>query len=133
MASILVIDDSELVQNVVTLALVTEGHQVAAAKSMRHGMRKIREASFDLILMDLNMPEVRGEAVGSANAVLIAAAPDQHEAHQQNLEDLTGLAAAVEEWLPPSLPGYGEIVGYIDRLTHRTGAAIVSVTGGPAP
>ena len=36
---------------------------------------------------------------------------------------------AVEEWLPTSLPGYGEIVGHIDRLRHRTGAAIVKVTG----
>ena len=69
------------------------------------------------------------EAVGPANAILIAAAPDQHAAHLQNLEDLTGLAAAVEEWLPQSLPGYGEIVGYINRLTHRTGVAIVKVTG----
>ena len=62
MASILVIDDSELVQNVVTLTLATQGHQVTAARSMRHGVRKIRDSAFDLILMDLNMPEVRGEA-----------------------------------------------------------------------
>jgi len=69
------------------------------------------------------------EVVGPANAVLIAAAPDQHEAHQQNLQDLTGLTAAIEEWLPQSMPGYTEIMGHIDRLTHRTGAAIVKVTG----
>lgn len=69
------------------------------------------------------------EAVGPANATLIAAAPDQHAAHLENLDDLTGLTAAVEEWLPTSLPGYDEIVEHIDRLTHRTGAAIVKVTG----
>ena len=62
MASILLIDDSELVQQMVSLALATQGHRVTVARDMRHGVRRLRDASFDLILMDLNMPEVRGEA-----------------------------------------------------------------------
>jgi CheY-like chemotaxis protein len=62
MASILLIDDSELVQQIVSLALATQGHRVTVARDMRHGVRRLRDASFDLILMDLNMPEVRGEA-----------------------------------------------------------------------
>jgi len=62
MASILLIDDSELVQQMVSLALATQGHQVTVARDMRHGVRRLRDATFDLILMDLNMPEVRGEA-----------------------------------------------------------------------
>ena len=62
MAKILVIDDSELVQSMVSLALTPQGHEVETAKDMRHGLKQIRGSSFDLILMDLNMPEVRGEA-----------------------------------------------------------------------
>lgn len=62
MASILLIDDSELVQQVVSLTLATQGHQVTVARDMRHGVRRLRDANFDLILMDLNMPQVRGEA-----------------------------------------------------------------------
>lgn len=62
MASILLIDDSETVQHMVTAALQAQGHQVAAASDMRRGVKHLRESSVDLILMDLNMPEVRGEA-----------------------------------------------------------------------
>ena len=62
MASILLIDDSELVHHMVSVKLSVQGHQVEVAKDMRHAVRKVREATFDLILMDLNMPEVRGEA-----------------------------------------------------------------------
>ena len=62
MASILLIDDSEVVQNMVSHTLAGLGHRVEVARDMRHGVRKLRQWSFDLILMDLNMPEVRGEA-----------------------------------------------------------------------
>lgn len=62
MAAILLIDDSEVVQNLVFYTLTAQGHTVIVAQDMRHGVRKLREWKFDLILMDLNMPEVRGEA-----------------------------------------------------------------------
>lgn len=62
MASILVIDDSDLVQSVVSIALVSQGHEVTSAKDMRDGLKQLRRANYDLILMDLNMPGVRGEA-----------------------------------------------------------------------
>ena len=62
MASILLIDDSEMVQQIVSSSLTRQGHQVAVAKDMMKGVRKLRESAFDLVLMDLNMPKVRGEA-----------------------------------------------------------------------
>lgn len=62
MASILLIDDSETVQKLVSSTLASQGHEVSVASDMRRGVKQLREASVDLILMDLNMPEVRGEA-----------------------------------------------------------------------
>ena len=62
MASILLIDDSEMVQQIVSSSLTRQGHQVVVAKDMMKGVRKLRESAFDLVLMDLNMPKVRGEA-----------------------------------------------------------------------
>lgn len=62
MALILLIDDSEMVQKMVSLILEDQGHRVTVARDMPHGVREIRESNFDLILMDLNLPGVRGEA-----------------------------------------------------------------------
>ena len=62
MASILLIDDSETVQKLVSATLTAQGYEVEAVPDMRRAVKKLRESSFDLILMDLNMPEVRGEA-----------------------------------------------------------------------
>ncbi len=62
MASILIIDDSKTVQELVSTSLEAQGHKVAVASDLKHGVRLLRESSVDLILMDLNMPEVRGEA-----------------------------------------------------------------------
>jgi CheY-like chemotaxis protein len=61
MAKILLIEDSEISQEAVSLILGNQGHQVEVAKDLRTGIRKLREAEFDLILMDLNLPGVRGE------------------------------------------------------------------------
>ena len=62
MASILLIDDSTVVHSVVEATLRTQGHMVESALDLKAGMKALRQTSFDLILMDLNMPEVRGEA-----------------------------------------------------------------------
>lgn len=61
MANILLIEDSEMSQQVVSLILENQGHQVEVAKDLRTGVRRLRETGFDLILMDLNLPGVRGE------------------------------------------------------------------------
>jgi len=61
MANILLIEDSEISQELVSLILGRQGHQIEVAKDLRTGIRKLRETEFDLILMDLNLPGVRGE------------------------------------------------------------------------
>ena len=62
MAAILLIDDSETVQQLVSATLTAQGYEVEAVSDMRRAVKKLRESPCDLILMDLNMPEVRGEA-----------------------------------------------------------------------
>ena len=62
MAAILLVDDSKTVQELVSMALGMQGHQVTTAGDLRHGARKLRTGAYDLILMDLNMPGIRGEA-----------------------------------------------------------------------
>lgn len=62
MASILLIDDSATVHALVSATLAVQGHSVTVSSDMRHGVKALRASRFDLIIMDLNMPDVRGEA-----------------------------------------------------------------------
>jgi CheY-like chemotaxis protein len=62
MPAILLIDDSHMVQDIVSSLLEAEGYQVEVADDLAQGVKKLREQKFDLLLVDLNLPEVRGEA-----------------------------------------------------------------------
>ena len=61
MALILIVDDSPLIREMVTSLLKEIGHTVRIAQRSRYAMEMIRADSYDLILMDLNMPGIRGE------------------------------------------------------------------------
>ena len=62
MPSILLIDDSVTVHQLVSATLSAQGYQVSTAVDMKQGVKQLRQSRFDLVLMDLNMPGVRGEA-----------------------------------------------------------------------
>jgi DNA-binding response OmpR family regulator len=61
MASILLVEDSPLIQEMVRSLLEESGHQVEVAAKIMPAVRLIKSARFDLILMDLNLPDFRGE------------------------------------------------------------------------
>ena len=60
MARILVIDDDEAIRSVVTLLLSQKGHEVESAKNGRHGFKAVEERDFDLLIVDIFMPEMDG-------------------------------------------------------------------------
>jgi len=59
---VLVIDDEESVRNVAAALLRTFGLTVTVASSGLEGIQLYREGSFDVVLLDLTMPELDGEA-----------------------------------------------------------------------
>ncbi|PWB45831.1 MAG: hypothetical protein C3F12_07025 [Candidatus Methylomirabilota bacterium] len=63
---ILVIDDDEMVRELLSELLRTVGHTVVQAGGGREGLRLFQQASFDLVLTDLGMPECTGWEVASA-------------------------------------------------------------------
>ncbi|HJP29890.1 MAG: response regulator [Candidatus Latescibacteria bacterium] len=76
MASILVVDDSEMVQRAVSAVLSRKGHEVVIAGKAVDGVQRVKERAFDLILMDLNLPDSRGErAIRALRLVMKVAAP----------------------------------------------------------
>ncbi|MCZ6636241.1 MAG: response regulator [bacterium] len=62
MASILIVEDSALVQEMVKMLLEESGHSADVSDSASDAIKMVKMNVYDLILMDLNMPGLRGEA-----------------------------------------------------------------------
>jgi two-component system NtrC family sensor kinase len=59
---ILVVDDEPTILEVLDMALSADGHAVDAVLSASEALRRTRETSYDLIITDLKMPGMDGEA-----------------------------------------------------------------------
>jgi CheY-like chemotaxis protein len=60
MAKILIVEDEEPILNSYAFVLNKKGHQVVAANSAQKGIASLTQGPFDLILLDLLMPEMSG-------------------------------------------------------------------------
>ena len=58
--SILIVDDEEIIRESLSFVLSKEGYSVREAANGRIALEMIREQSFDVVLTDLEMPEMRG-------------------------------------------------------------------------
>jgi len=61
MARILVVEDNESNIYLIRFLLEKHGHEVIEARTGREGVRLALEASPDLILMDIQLPDITGE------------------------------------------------------------------------
>ena len=59
-ARILVVDDEPQIRRVLHSTLVTAGYEVVDAGSGRAALEALRAGSFDLVLLDINMPDLDG-------------------------------------------------------------------------
>jgi CheY-like chemotaxis protein len=65
-ASILVVDDDEATRNVMVRILRRGGHRATAAHDGPEAVRAMANGGFDLVLLDLMMPGMDGEATALA-------------------------------------------------------------------
>ena len=63
MSKILVVDDSKLVLNAVKESLLPQGHDIVLTENPLEVPHLIKERRPDLVLVDLNMPTMRGDVV----------------------------------------------------------------------
>jgi CheY-like chemotaxis protein len=57
---VLVVEDDDNLRELVSLALLDEGYQVAAARNGADGLERLREHQPDVILLDVQMPVMDG-------------------------------------------------------------------------
>ena len=60
MANVLVVDDSNSIRDMVSFTLKSAGYQTVEAKDGIDGLSKAKTDSFDLIISDVNMPNMDG-------------------------------------------------------------------------
>lgn len=58
--SVLIVDDEEIIRESLSFVLTKEGFRVQEAPNGRVALELLREQAFDLILTDLEMPEMKG-------------------------------------------------------------------------
>ena len=63
---ILGIDDNEDLLQVCELVLTSEGHEYTGIDNGKEGLELIRDEKFDVVLLDLSMPDITGQDVVSA-------------------------------------------------------------------
>ena len=59
-ARLLVVDDNKVNRLLLTRSLELQGHSVASAENGRVALEKLRSEAFDLVLLDMEMPEMDG-------------------------------------------------------------------------
>lgn len=61
--SLLVVDDNEMNRDMLSRRLERQGHRVSLAENGRQALTMIKTQSFDLVLLDIMMPEMNGYEV----------------------------------------------------------------------
>ena len=93
--SIFVLDDSKLITRQLEKSLLDAGYLVQAEIHVRNGFEGLKRNTFDLLILDLNMPEMSGlDFLRKAREVEIAPEKVLVLASNRSTEELGGIIAA---------------------------------------
>jgi class 3 adenylate cyclase len=62
-ANVLVVDDTEMNRDMLCALLAADGHRTAVAENGKLGLQALNDNSYDLVLLDVMMPEMNGYQV----------------------------------------------------------------------
>lgn len=132
---IIVIDDDTAVTDLLAVILRTHGFDVRVTNNSTDGMNLIRDEKFDLVVLDLMMPEMDGweicKEVRSFSQVPIIVLSALNDPSMV----ASVLDAGADDYLTKPTPSR-ILIAHINRLTRRNGSSPVSaasnVRTGPA-
>jgi DNA-binding response OmpR family regulator len=117
---VLVVDDDELVRGVVREVLERAGHEVREAPDGRAGLRDLYAATPDLVILDVEMPELDGwstlERIREMSDVPVL----MLTARETELERVRGLNGGADDYVVKPF-GRQELAARVQALLRRSG------------
>ncbi|SCW35072.1 DNA-binding response regulator, OmpR family, contains REC and winged-helix (wHTH) domain [Ruminococcaceae bacterium YRB3002] len=128
MVSILIIEDDTSISNLIVSTLVREGYKCDAALDGRTGLDLYEKGNYDLILLDLMLPEISGYNLleifreGTTPVIVISAM-------NQVQDRIRGLKMGADDYLSKPFQ-IGELVARVESVLRRTNKASPVITIG---
>src|SRR5579872_4255427 len=117
---VLVVDDDSDVREAVETALELDGHRVSTAVDGLDALKRLGQAEFDAVVLDVLMPNLDGfevcrrlRAAGNRTPVLIVTARDSEE------DTIRGLDLGADDYLVKPF-GLAELLARVRALLRRT-------------
>ena len=126
-ARVLVIDDDEVTRELVRGVLERAGLRVREAADGRAGLRELYAATPDLVILDVEMPELDGWATLERIRDLSDVPVLMLTARETELERVRGLRGGADDYVVKPF-GHQEIVARVQALLRR--AALAPARGG---
>ncbi len=120
-ARILVVDDDAIVRELLRSLLERAGYAVAEAPDGRAGLRELFAARPDLVILDVEMPELDGWAVLERIRDLSDVPVLMLTAREAELERVRGLQGGADDYVVKPW-GNQEILARVQALLRRAGA-----------
>jgi DNA-binding response OmpR family regulator len=126
---ILVVDDDALTRELVRSVLERAGHDVREAADGRAGLRELYAAMPDLVILDVDMPELDGWATLERVRDLSEVPVLMLTAHEGELERVRGLRGGADDYVPKPF-GHQELVARVEALLRRSRGTAPAANGG---
>ena len=118
-ARILVVEDDEAIANLICVSLSAEGYRCTCARDGMEGADYIERQSFDLVLLDIMLPEVDGYEL--LEYIKPTGTPVIFLTAKGSIEDkVRGLRAGADDYLPKPFQ-IGELLARVEAVLRRLG------------
>ncbi|HEV3034442.1 MAG TPA: response regulator transcription factor [Solirubrobacteraceae bacterium] len=123
---ILVVDDDAITREMLREMLERTGHEVREAADGRAGLRELYAATPELVILDVNMPELDGWATLERIRDLSDVPVLMLTAHEGELERVRGLQGGADDYVVKPF-GNQELIARVHALLRRAGARTVAL------
>ena len=119
MTDILVVEDDEAIAHLICVSLSAEGYRCTCARDGMEGADYIERQSFDLVLLDIMLPEVDGYEL--LEFIKPTGTPVIFLTAKGSIEDkVRGLRAGADDYLPKPFQ-IGELLARVEAVLRRLG------------